>query len=748
MASQNLIALRAMRVSEYKIMNDAGLQMRARDQLNRESLRRGYEKLAASVGDESIVRLFGADDLEMADGAIRACLRYCQAVPGDVPEDITDLEERIDYMCRPGGVMYRTVKLESGWYKDAFGAYLGKLTGGEAVALLPGPFGGYFYRDPITGKDIKLNKTTEKTLESRAELFYPALPPRPLEAGEFVQFLIKSLDKGDFVAVIVSALISALVGLLPAFALSLAYGEVVPSGQARLILPIAGLLLGVAVGTLLFKMNQNLAMNRIAIKTGKYAAAAIYARILLLPTSFFKDYSAGDLAGRINKIWRSINAMVSGIFGGGLTLVFSVIYFVQIIFYAQSLLTIAVLIIGVQVLVIVLILRQLMKREAEVVEANTKASGTVTTLLGGIQKIKLAGAEDRAFAKWAGRFSEYTKAAYNRPKYLYCMDAFVVLIGMLGTLCIYLKAMYTGYAVADFMAFNTAFGQINAAIVLFTGMIAGMVTGFPRFGHLSPILRAAPECDDDKPSVKEVDGSVEVNGLSFRYSEETPWVLNNISFRIEKGEYVAIVGRSGCGKSTLIRLLLGFEQPGVGSIMYGEYDLSRVNLRSLRQNGVSMVMQDAKLLKGTVFENITLSNPKATLEDAWEAAEIAGIAKDIREMPLGMNTLMSEGGGGVSGGQRQRLIIARAVCGGNKIMILDEATSALDNITQQAVSESLDNLDCTRIVIAHRLSTVQHCDRILVLDKGKIREEGTYEELIKKNGIFAELVKKQRLDAG
>lgn len=727
-------------------MNDFGMQMKRRDQLDRENLRRSYEKLAASVSGENIVRLFGADDLEMADGAIRACLRYSQAAPGSVPETVTDLTERIDYMCRPGGVMHRTVKLESGWYKDAFGAYLGKLKNGEVVALLPGASGGYFYRDPATGKNTKLNKTTETALEDRAEVFYPALPVRSLEVSEFVQFLLKALDKRDFILVIVSSLISAIVGLFPAFASSLAYGEVAPSGQARLILPIAGLLLGVSVGTLLFNMNKNMLMNRIGVKMGEYAEAAVYARLLLLPTSFFKDYSAGNLLARIYNIWRMIQVMVSGILGGGLTLILSVIYFNQIIYYASSLLPIAVLVIGAQVLVIIMIFRQLLKREVGTVAANTKASGIVTTLLGGVQKIKLAGAEDRAFSKWAGSFSEYAKEAFHRPEYLYCMDAYVVLIGLLGTLCIYLKAMDAGYSTADFMAFNTAYGQINAAIVLFTGMIASMVRAFPKFGFLAPILKAAPECDDDKPSVKDVDGSVEVNGLSFRYSEETPWVLDNISFRIRKGEYVAIVGRSGSGKSTLMRLLLGFEKPSVGNIMYGEYDLSCINLRSIRQNGISMVMQDARLLKGNIFDNITLANPNATLDDAWKAAEIAGIAQDIRDMPMGMSTLVSESGG-VSGGQRQRLIIARAVCSGRKIMILDEATSALDNITQQAVTESLDKLECTRIAIAHRLSTVQHCDRILVLDKGKICEEGTYEELIKKNGVFAELVKKQRLDA-
>jgi hypothetical protein len=197
-------------------MKDISLQMKNRDQLNRESLRSGYEKLAASVGDDSILSLFGADDLEMADGAVRACLRYSQATPGVVPDGVTDLEERIEYMCRPSGAMHRTVRLEKGWYKDAFGAYLGKLKNGEVVALLPRYSGGYHYKDPLTGENVKINKKTEGYLEEKAELFYPVLPARSLEVKEFVQFLFKALDKGDFIKVFLSALISALVGLLPA----------------------------------------------------------------------------------------------------------------------------------------------------------------------------------------------------------------------------------------------------------------------------------------------------------------------------------------------------------------------------------------------------------------------------------------------------------------------------------------------------------------------------------------------------
>ena len=233
--------------------------------------------------------------------------------------------------------------------------------------------------------------------------------------------------------------------------------------------------------------------------------------------------------------------------------------------------------------------------------------------------------------------------------------------------------------------------------------------------------------------------------MSFRYDENLPYVVHDLSFSVKPGEYVALVGESGCGKSTILRLLLGFEEPELGSIFYGPYDVRKVNLRSLRKH-IGTVMQDSKLFMGDILSNITISAPSATLDDAWRAAEIAGIADDIRKMPMGMQTLISEGGGGVSGGQRQRIMIARAVCGNRRILMFDEATSALDNMTQKHVADSLAGLRCTRIVIAHRLSTVRECDRILVVAGGTIAEQGTYDELIEKGGLFADLVARQRVD--
>ena len=238
---------------------------------------------------------------------------------------------------------------------------------------------------------------------------------------------------------------------------------------------------------------------------------------------------------------------------------------------------------------------------------------------------------------------------------------------------------------------------------------------------------------------------VELNNVSFRYNDSMPNVIDDLTIKIRSGQYVGVVGKTGCGKSTLVRLLLGFEKPQKGAIYYDGRDMQSLDPKSLRHN-IGTVMQNGKLLHGSIFDNISISKPDLTLDEAWEAAELAGIADDIREMPMGMQTMICEGSGGISGGQKQRIMIARAIAPKPKILILDEATSALDNITQKKISYSLDSLKCTRIVIAHRLSTIRHCDRIIVLEGGKIVEDGTYEELIGQGGFFAELVERQRVD--
>ena len=267
----------------------------------------------------------------------------------------------------------------------------------------------------------------------------------------------------------------------------------------------------------------------------------------------------------------------------------------------------------------------------------------------------------------------------------------------------------------------------------------------PTLDITQPILNATPEISEDRELVRSISGAVELNIVTFAYGPDLPPVLNDLSLKIRPGEYVAIVGETGCGKSTLMRLMLGFEKPQHGSVYYDGRDLQTLDARSVRQK-IGTVMQDGKLFAGNIYSNIVISAPQLTEEEAWEAAEMAGMADDIRRMPMGMQTIISEGQGGFSGGQKQRIMIARAIAPKPKILMFDEATSALDNITQKIVSDSLDSLKCTRIVIAHRLSTIRNCNRIVVMEKGHIVENGTYEELMEKNGLFAELVRRQMVE--
>ncbi|MDY2900412.1 MAG: ATP-binding cassette domain-containing protein [Candidatus Borkfalkiaceae bacterium] len=378
-------------------------------------------------------------------------------------------------------------------------------------------------------------------------------------------------------------------------------------------------------------------------------------RVMSLPADFFKEYSSGELANRTSQVGTLCKMLVSTVMSTGLTSLFSLIYISQIFVYAPALVVPALLIILTSVVFSVVSSLVQMKHSAQIMELDGKESGMTYSLITGMQKIRLAGAEKRAFARRGNLYAKNADLEYGPP--------------ML----------------------------------------------------------------------------IELNNVSFGYSENIPLVIDDLSLKIRPGQYVAIVGKTSCGKSTLMRLLLGFEHPKKGAIYYDGKDLEKIELRSLRRR-VGVVMQNGKLFQGDIYSNIVISAPWLTREAAWEAAKLAGIAEDIRSMPMGMDTMISEGAGGVSGGQRQRLMIARAIAPKPKILMFDEATSALDNITQKKISESLDSLKCTRIVIAHRLSTIKQCDRIIVLDRGKIVEDGKYAELIEKNGFFAELVARQRLD--
>ncbi|MBQ2977007.1 MAG: ATP-binding cassette domain-containing protein, partial [Clostridia bacterium] len=425
---------------------------------------------------------------------------------------------------------------------------------------------------------------------------------------------------------------------------------------------------------------------------------------------------------------------------------FSLLYITQIFAFAPALVVPALCIILVTLALTVCTTLYQAHITRKQMELSAQESGMSYALINGIQKIKLSGAEKRAYARWSDLYAKLVAITYHPPLFLRLNTVISTAISLFGTLMMYSMALQSGVSVSDYYAFNAAYGMVSGAFMSLAGIASTVARFRPVMIMAKPIMDAEPEVSEGKQVIDRISGAIEVNNVSFRYREDMPLILDDLSLKIKAGQYVAIVGATGCGKSTLMRILLGFEKPQKGAVYYNGKDLSSIDLKSLRRK-IGVVMQNGKLFQGDIFSNITISAPRLTKEQAWEAAEMAGIAEDIRRMPMGMHTIISEGSGGISGGQRQRLMIARAIAPKPKILMFDEATSALDNITQKTVSESLEKLKCTRIVIAHRLSTIRACDRIIYLEKGKIVEDGTYDGLIALNGKFAELVERQRLDA-
>ena len=686
-----------------------------------------------------------ANERSQVEGAVGQILEYYHLKPRELPESIKSFQDQLEYLCRPYGIMRRTVKLEKDWYKNAVGAYLGTTKDGSKVALIPNRFGGYHYVDSRTGRRVSINRQVAQQLEAEALCFYKPFPMKKLSIPVLMRYILESVPAADYTRALVMIGLTTLVGMFAPRITHLLFEKVVPSGTMRLLWAVIVFSVCVDISTQLLTTIKTLVDESIGTQMSISVQAAVMTRVISLPPDFFKKFSAGELTTKIQNFNSLCALLYSGFMVAGVTSVFSLVYITQIFRYARNLVIPSLVIIALTLGYSVFNTMIRMNINRKTMKAVEKKNGLTYMLISGIQKIRLSGSEVRAFSRWTKIYTEEVRNTYGIPMSVLLSDTVAVAIGLAGNLAMYYFAMKADISVADYYAFTAAFAMVSGAFSSLVGIGLQASSIRPVLEQIKPIMETLPEVAEDKTVVTNVSGGIEMSHISFRYSESMPLVLDDLSLKIHPGQYVAIVGKTGCGKSTLVRLLMGFESPQKGAIYYDGKNINALDLKSLRKK-LGVVMQNGKLFQGDIFSNITISAPWLTLDQAWEAAELADIADDIRAMPMGMHTIISEGSGGISGGQKQRLMIARAIAPNPKILIFDEATSALDNITQKKVSQALDGLKCTRIVIAHRLSTIRHCDRIIVLDGGKIVEDGSYDELLARGGMFTELVSRQRVD--
>ena len=686
------------------------------------------------------------DQRQAATDAIGEILKAYHIKAREVPDSITDMNETLEYLMRPHGIMRRNVTLEKGWYRDATGPMIGTMKdSSDIVALIPKGMSGYQIINPKDGSRIKAGRGNEATLDKEAIAFYTPFPSEKIGIAGLLRYIMKNITSADVAMIVVVTVAVTLIGFLTPKLNEILFSDVIAIGSIRGLVTIAVFLISVSLSTLMLTTVREMMVSRLTTRVGLSVEAAAMMRVLSLPADFFKDYGSGELANRTRYINLLVEQLLTVIFTTGLTSLFSLAYITQIFRYAPALVTPAlfVVIMTLVISIVSAVIQVRVSREQMILAS--KESGMSYALITGIQKIKLSGAEKRAFARWSRAYSDSARLLYDPPTFLKVNTALTLAVTLAGTIAIYFSAARSGVSVSEYYAFNAAYGVISGAFTLLAGVALTAAQIVPILEMTKPILETQPELAEEKQVVERLMGSIELNNVTFRYNENMPNVLDGLSLKISPGQYVAIVGKTGCGKSTLMRILLGFEKPQRGGVFYDGRDIERMDLKSLRRK-IGSVMQTGKLFTGDIYSNIVINDTRLTLDEAWEAAEMAGFADDIRSMPMGMFTLISEGQGGISGGQRQRLLIARAIAPKPRILMFDEATSALDNITQKIVSESLEKLKCTRIVIAHRLSTIKQCDRIIVLDKGHIIEDGTYDELIAKDGFFAGLVERQRVD--
>ncbi len=725
-------------------------RLQEQERLNRQVTAEALGELASTLGSQEATFFLEGTPLLVATGAVGRSLGVTIRPPAR-SEDPKRVKEPLEAIVRASRLRMRRVLLRDNWWEKDCGpmvAYTQEEN--RPVALLP--FGATRYEmfDPADRTRTPVDADTASTLAPVAYMFYRPLPDKVLKAVDLIRFALKGRAQ-DLLVIVLTGIAATLLGMLTPQATAILIDSAIPDSDRGLLLQVGLGLLVATFATALFRLSQGFAILRVETVSDASTQAAVWDRLLNLPVSFFRQYTTGDLQSRVTSI-STIRRQLSGT-----TLInlisglFALLNLALLFYYSVKLALVAVAVALVAIVVTTISGVLLVRKFRPLLELQGNIFGQTVQLINGISKLRVAGGEERAFASWSKNYSRQVKLELSTQN---VEDAVALFNTVMPTLTSALLFWFTisllteaqtsgesGLTIGTFLAFNTAFGTFIKGATDVSNTVSGALQVVPQWKRAQPILETVPEVNLSKADPGKLMGRITVDHVTFRYRDDGPLTLDDVSIYAEPGEFIALVGGSGSGKSTIFRLLLGFETPKAGTIYYDGQDLSGLDVDAVRRQ-LGVVLQTGRIMSASIFENLA-SGAQITLDEAWEAARMAGLADDIAAMPMEMHTVISEGGGNLSGGQWQRLLIARALVLKPRILLFDEATSALDNRTQAIVSESLDKLQVTRMVIAHRLSTIRNAHRIYVLQAGRVVQQGSFEKLASQEGLFAQLMARQ-----
>lgn len=753
---ESLTQLHAYFFSYFNLLQEEQIEaefnrFRERQRLSRQMAQTSMGELAAILEPEDAAFFQEGEALLVAAGAVGRALGITVCPPAQ-SEDVNRVKDPLDAIARASQFQTRRVLLAGEWWKHEYGPLLAYLnSNNQPVALLPEKGNHYLLFDPETRSKTLVNEEVRERLSLEAYMFYRPLPLLITNTVDIFRFGVRGYEK-DLIKVMLFGLVATLLGMITPQATAILVNNAIPDSDRLLLLQLGLAMFAAAFGKSAFQMAQGIITLRVENAADASLQPAVWDRLINLNPGFFRQFASGDLLNRLLAVGHIRQKLSGATQRTLLSGVFSLLNLGLMMVYSIKLTLVGI---GLTILVITVTVtssRLLVKKQRIQEEVDGEINGLTVELINGVAKLRVAAAEERAFASWAKKYAQRMKLQAGIKRIDDSVSVFNEALPLVSSVLMFwfailfiqiaqAKATPGGLSAGTFLAFNSAFGTFIGAATEISNTLTDIVEIVPFWERAKPIVQSKPEADLTKADPGRLSGRLSLDHVTFRYREDGPLILDDVSIEAEPGQFVAIVGPSGSGKSTVFRLLLGFETPISGTIYYDGQDLAGLNIQAVRRQ-LGVVLQNVRISSAPIFDNITCG-ALVTLDEAWEAARMAGFAEDIEKMPMGMHTVISEGGSNLSGGQRQRLLIARSLVLKPKVILMDEATSALDNRTQAIVTESLDRLNATRIVIAHRLSTIRNADRIYVVEAGRVVQVGTFDELVNQEGLFARLVARQ-----